>query len=114
MTTKRIATLVCVLSTLSALTASSALYAQDATIKPGQSEAEVRASWGDPLIVRKSGDYTYMYFQNGCLKTCGTYDVVMLERDQVVDAIVRATNHHYDGVSSSPPERKPEMTRPVQ
>ena len=48
-----------------------------------------------------------MFYTNGCLKTCGTYDVVILEKDQVVDAIVRAQGRRYDGVSSSPPDRKP-------
>ena len=99
------------LSTLSAFSASSALSAQeDAVIKPGQSEADVRAAWGEPLTVRKARDYSYMFYTNGCLKTCGTYDVVILEKDQVVDAIVRAKGRRYDGVSSSPPDRKPGPT----
>jgi len=100
----RLATPALVLS----LTALSALSAQ--SIKPGQSEADVRAAWGEPLTVRKMGDYSYMFYTNGCLKTCGTYDVVILEKDQVVDAIVRAQGRSYEGVSSSPPERKPEPT----
>jgi hypothetical protein len=95
----------------SALYAPTALSAQDAgTIKPGQSEADVKAAWGNPITERKSGIYTYMFYENGCLKTCGTYDVVILENDQVVDAIVRAENHKYDGVSSSPSDRKPGPT----
>ena len=51
-----------------------------------------------------------MFYTNGCLKTCGTYDVVILEKDQVVDAIVRAKGRRYDGVSSSPADRKPGPT----
>jgi len=93
---------------LTVLSAPSVLSAQ--AIKPGQSEADVRAAWGEPLTVRKMGDYSYMFYTNGCLKTCGTYDVVILEKDQVVDAIVRAQGRSYEGVSSSPPERKPEPT----
>ena len=106
----RIATpaLVLSLTALTALSAPSVLSAQ--AIKPGQSEADVRAAWGEPLTVRKMGDYSYMFYTNGCLKTCGTYDVVILEKDQVVDAIVRAQGRSYEGVSSSPPERKPEPT----
>jgi len=93
---------------LTVLSVPSVLSAQ--AIKPGQSEADVRAAWGEPLTVRKLGDYSYMFYTNGCLKTCGTYDVVILEKDQVVDAIVRAQGRSYEGVSSSPPERKPEPT----
>jgi len=93
---------------LTALSAPTALSAQ--SIKPGQSEADVRAAWGEPLTVRKMGDYSYMFYTNGCLKTCGTYDVVILEKDQVIDAIVRAQGRSYEGVSSSPPDRKPGPT----
>jgi hypothetical protein len=44
--------------------------------------------------------------------TCGTLDVVILEKGQVVDAIVRANYHQYEGVSSSPADRKPAFTKP--
>ena len=98
------------LSALTALSATPAVAQEDAVIKPGQSEADVRTAWGEPLTVRKAGEYSYMFYTNGCLKTCGTYDVVILEKDQVVDAIVRAQGRSYEGVSSSPPERKPEPT----
>lgn len=80
------------------------------TIKPGMTEAEVRTSWGTPLTVRKLGNMTYLYYQNGCLKRCGTYDIVFLEGGQVVDAIVRDKGRRYDGISSSPADRKPEPT----
>ena len=86
------------LATLALVLSLTALSAQ--AIKPGQSEADVRAAWGEPLTVRKMGDYSYMFYTNGCLKTCGTYDVVILEKDQVVDAIVRAQGRSYEGVSS--------------
>ncbi len=82
------------------------------TIKPGMTEAEVRGVWGDPLTGRSMGDYSYLYFRNDCLQTCGTYDVVILEKGQVVDAVVRASDHAYDGMSSSPPDRKPGYTAP--
>ena len=107
----RLLVLPAVLAAVSAFSAPSALQAQDeAVIKPGQSEADVRTAWGEPLTVRKAGDYSYMFYTNGCLKTCGTYDVVILEKDQVIDAIVRAQGRSYEGVSSSPPERKPGPT----
>lgn len=90
-----------------------ALHAQDVkTIRPGMSEAEVRTTWGEPVTGRKTGEYTYLFYQNGCLRACGTYDVVILQGGQVVDAIARGKDHHYDGVSSSPPDRAPHYTAP--
>jgi hypothetical protein len=84
-----------------------------ATIRPGMTDAEVRAAWGKPVTERSRGAYTYLFYENGCLRTCGTYDVVILEGGQVVDAIVRGSGHRYDGVSSSPPDRAPGYTRPT-
>lgn len=81
-----------------------------AAIKPGMTEAEVRSAWGEPLTVRKAGVMTYLYYRNDCLKRCGTYDIVFLEHGQVVDAIVRDRHRRYDGIASSPAERKPEPT----
>ena len=90
-----------------------AARAQDVkTIRPGMTEAEVRSSWGDPVTNRKAGDFGYLFYQNGCLRTCGTYDVVILQGGQVVDAIARGKDHAYDGVSSSPADRKPHYTPP--
>ncbi len=87
--------------------------AQEAkTIRPGMSEAEVVAQWGEPLARRTRGAFTYLHFETDCLKECGTYDVVILEGGQVVDAIARSSNHRYDGVSSSPTDRAPEYTPP--
>lgn len=87
--------------------------AQEAVvIRPGMSEAEVVAAWGEPLARRTRGAFTYLHFPTDCLKECGTYDVVILDGGQVVDAIARAKNHRYDGVSSSPANRAPEYTPP--
>jgi hypothetical protein len=87
--------------------------AQEAVIiRPGMSEAEVIAAWGEPLARRTRGAFTYLHFQTDCLKECGTYDIVILEGGQVVDAIARSKNHRYDGVSSSPADRAPEFTPP--
>lgn len=89
----------------------SALPAQEVkTIKPGMTEAQVRAAWGEPMTVRKAGTRSYLYYRNDCLKRCGTYDIVFLEGGQVVDAVVRDRGRKYDGVASSPVERKPEPT----
>jgi hypothetical protein len=82
-------------------------------IAPGMTEGQVRESWGEPLVVRQRGEFTYMFYENGCLKTCGMHDLVILQGGQVIDAVARASYHAYDGVSSSPRERVPEPTLPV-
>jgi hypothetical protein len=82
------------------------------TVRPGMTRIEVVAVWGEPVTERMSANRTYMYYRNGCEVTCGTFDVVFLEGDQVVDAIVRGPGHTYAGMSSSPPEREAEFTPP--
>jgi len=82
------------------------------TIRPGMTEAQVREVWGEPLTSRKAGIMTYLYYKSSCLKECGTNDVVFLESGQVVDAVVRDPSRGYDGIASSPKDRKPEMTKP--
>lgn len=82
------------------------------TVAPGMSRDQVIAVWGIPVAERTSDGRTYLYFRNGCEVTCGTFDVVFLENDQVVDAIVRGVGHTYAGTSSSPPERQGQMTPP--
>jgi len=77
------------------------------TIAPGMSEREVYSIWGAPVAVRRIGEYTYLFFPNGCEYTCGTMDVVTLQNGQVVDAIVRWEGHRYAGESSSPEGRVP-------
>ena len=89
--------------------------AQDTTtaIRPGMTEADVRARWGEPLAVRRVNDWTYMFYANG-QRHYGYDDVVMLQGGQVMDAVVRAPEHVYLGKSSSPPDRLPEFTAPRQ
>jgi hypothetical protein len=77
------------------------------TIAPGMSEREVYALWGAPAALRRAGEYTYLFFNNGCEYTCGTMDVVTLKDGAVVDAIVRWDGHVYAGESSSPPGNMP-------
>ena len=77
------------------------------TIAPGMSEREVYEVWGSPAAVRRLGEFTYLFFQNGCEYSCGTMDVVTLQNGMVVDAIVRWDGHRYAGQSSSPPGRIP-------
>jgi len=73
------------------------------TVNPGMTRDDVLGQWGTPATEREMGDWTYLYFRNGCERRCGTFDIVFLQGGQVVDAVVRAPNHAYSGVSSSPP-----------
>lgn len=82
----------------------------DSTVRPGMTQAQVRSAWGAPSGTRARGDYTYLFFANGCQPACGVQDVVILERGQVVDAVARGRGHRYDGVSSSPAGRAPSPT----
>jgi hypothetical protein len=77
------------------------------TVNPGMSEREVYELWAAPAAVRRVGEYTYLFFRNGCEYTCGTMDVVTLKDGRVVDAIVRWDGHRYSGESSSPEGRVP-------
>ena len=83
------------------------------TVRPGMTSDEVVATWGPTVTDRAVGNWTFLYFRNGCEQACGTFDVVMLEGGQVVDAIVRGSGHTYAGVSSSPADRVAEFTPPV-
>lgn len=81
------------------------------TVFPGMGERDVYSLWGAPAAVRHKGEFTYLFFQNGCEYSCGTMDVVTLQNGQVTDAIVRWPGHGYAGVSTSPiggtPEARP-------
>ena len=90
------------------------LSAQDTTnaVRPGMTEADVRARWGEPVAVRRVNDWTYLFYQNGQERELGYYDTVFLQSGQVVDAIVRTAEHVYLGTSSSPQGRVPEFTPP--
>jgi hypothetical protein len=80
------------------------------TVRPGMSDAQVRAAWGEPTGIRTRGAYTYLFYRRACQPACGDPDLVMLERGQVVDAITRTPARRYDGVSSSPETRAPGYT----
>jgi hypothetical protein len=86
--------------------------ADTGTIAPGMSQQEVVAVWGPAFAVRHAGAFTYLHYPNGCEYSCGTDDVVILQNDQVVDAIVRWRGHGYSGQSTSPPGKTPEPTLP--
>jgi hypothetical protein len=76
--------------------------ADTGTIAPGMSASDVEALWGPPAARRSAGTYTYLLYPNGCEHTCGTEDLVILQNNQVVDAVLRWKGHGYSGQSSSP------------
>jgi hypothetical protein len=86
--------------------------ADTGTIAPGMSQQDVVALWGPAFGIRHAGAFTYLHYPNGCERTCGTDDVVILQNDQVVDVILRWHGHGYSGQSSSPPGKTPEPTLP--
>ena len=78
-----------------------------ASIDPGMSRAEVIERLGSPLNERTAGGYTYLFYRNGCERSCGMNDLVILENGKVVDAIFRSAIRTYTGTSTSPREVQP-------
>lgn len=83
------------------------------TVNPRMTRDEVVAVWGAPATERTMGEWTYLYYRNGCEASCGTFDVVFLYNGQVVNAIVRGRGHTYGGASTSPPGVVPKVTLPA-
>ena len=102
------------LALLCAVTAPSAAQAPR-SIDPGMSQAKVVERLGEPDATRSAGDFKYLFYHNGCIKQCGMDDVVILQRDSVVDAMFRSADRSYTGKSSSPraiPAEVAARTRP--
>ena len=72
------------------------------SIDPGMPEAKVVERLGAPDLSRSNGDFKYLFYHNGCIKQCGMDDVVILQKDSVVDAMFRSADRTYTGKSSSP------------
>jgi hypothetical protein len=85
-----------------AVAASSALGQGPPTIDPGMTQAQVVAKLGEPLSTRTYDGHTYLLYKNGCERSCGMSDLVVLDSDKVVDAIFRSNARRYSGTSSSP------------
>jgi outer membrane protein assembly factor BamE (lipoprotein component of BamABCDE complex) len=73
-----------------------------ATIDSGMSRAQVVAKLGEPMSSRTYDGHTYLLYKNGCERSCGMSDLVVLDSDKVVDAIFRSSARRYSGTSSSP------------
>lgn len=77
------------------------------TISPGMTRAQVTEALGQPSRVTSANDHSYLFYQNSCGRSCGMDDLVILQKDSVVDAIFRSPNRHYTGTSSSPAQVAP-------
>ncbi len=81
-------------------------------IEPGMTRAQVIERLGRPATERSSGGFTYLFFINGCERTCGMNDLVTLQGDSVIDAIFRSPQREYTGRSTSPAQtRTPRANR---
>ena len=96
------------LTVLFALVLASPLLAQVAPVRidPGMTRAQVIELLGRPATERSSNGFTYLFFINGCERTCGMNDLVTLRGDSVTDAIFRAPHRQYSGRSSSPAQTR--------
>ena len=92
------------------LMATPLLAQEPRVIDPGMTREQVVAELGAPATTREAGRFVYMFYPNGCERTCGMQDLVILENDGVVDAIFRSARRSYTGTSSSPGSVAPGRT----
>ena len=72
------------------------LGAQNASISPGMTRQQVIDVLGRPASERHFGAHDYLLFDAGCARKCGD-DLVILDHDAVVDAVIRSAGHTYTG-----------------
>jgi hypothetical protein len=82
------------------------------SIDPGMTKGQVIERLGAPAAERSTGPYTYMFYHNGRERTVGMSDLVILQNDNVVDAIFRSAERQYTGRSSSPEGVMPANSAP--
>jgi outer membrane protein assembly factor BamE (lipoprotein component of BamABCDE complex) len=82
--------------------AAPAAQAAPATVDPGMTKAQVIERFGKPAIERSRGTFTYLFYSNGMEKEVGMSDIVVLDDDKVVNAVLRSPRRAYSGTSSSP------------
>lgn len=92
------------------LMATPVLAQEPRVIDPGMTREQVVAELGAPAATREAGRFVYMFYPNGCERTCGMQDLVILENGGVVDAIFRSARRSYSGTSSSPGSVAPGRT----
>ena len=93
---------------LFALVFASPALAQNAPVRidPGMTRAQVIELLGQPATERSSNGFTYLFYINGCERTCGMNDLITLRGDSVTDAIFRAPHREFTGRSSSPVQNR--------
>jgi hypothetical protein len=67
------------------------------TIRAGMTAAEVRAVLGEPALTRSAGEWSYLFYPNGCAPRCGSDDVVFLRDGRVVTAVFRTRRRRFAG-----------------
>jgi hypothetical protein len=76
--------------------------AKPAAIDSGMTKAQVIERFGKAAAERSRGEFTFLFFSNGMEKQVGMSDIVILQSDRVVDAVLRSPSRTYTGSSSSP------------
>jgi SmpA / OmlA family len=69
------------------------------SVAPGMTRQQVVDGLGRPASERHFGAHDYLLFDAGCSRKCGD-DLVILDHDQVVDAVIRSAGHTYTGTDS--------------
>jgi len=69
------------------------------SIAPGMTRQQVIDVLGRPASERHFGAHDYLLFDAGCSRKCGD-DLVILDHDQVVDAVIRSAGHSYTGTDT--------------
>ncbi|MDQ6886792.1 MAG: hypothetical protein M3068_05795 [Gemmatimonadota bacterium] len=72
----------------------------DATISRGMTREQVIQLLGKPVGERSYGGSTYLFYENGCRRSCGSSDIVILQAGSVVDAVFKSRHHHLEGAES--------------
>jgi hypothetical protein len=75
------------------------LGAQTTAIAPGMTRQQVIDVLGRPASERHFGAHDYLLFDAGCARKCGD-DLVILDHDAVVDAVIRSAGHSYSSTEA--------------
>lgn len=74
---------------------------QGGIVRPGMTVEQVRGVFGAPATTRRAGEWTYLFFRNGCPIRCGSDDVVFLRDGRVVAAVLHAPGRRFAGPAAS-------------
>jgi hypothetical protein len=69
------------------------------SIAPGMTRQQVIEVLGRPASERHFGAHDYLLFDAGCSRKCGD-DLVILDHNEVVDAVIRSAGHTYTGADA--------------